>query len=73
MARQQTISVAVAGTYRLTTDAHVYFSRCGECDVQFRREFLTATDVELMLEPGFYTFEFVADQESVVHAQLALE
>jgi len=73
MARQQTVAVAVAGTYRLTTDTHLYLSRCGGCDVQFRREFLTATDVELMLEPGFYTFEFVADQESVVHAELALD
>jgi hypothetical protein len=71
MAARRMIEIESAGTYRLTTGAHLYLSRCGDCDVQFRREFRYSTDIDIELDAGFYALEFVETQDTVVQVELA--
>lgn len=70
MAARRTIEIESAGTYRLTTEAHLYLSRCGGCDVQFRREFRYSTDLDIELDAGVYALEFVETQDTVVEVAL---
>lgn len=70
MAVRRTIEIESAGTYRLTTGAHLFLSRCGDCDVQFRREFRYSTDIDIELDAGFYALEFVETQDTVVEVAL---
>ena len=73
MATQRTLEVEVAGMYRLTSEGHMFLSRCGDCEVQFRREFRGSTDVGLELDIGIYTLEVVADSDTVVQVSLVAE
>ncbi|MBK7826292.1 hypothetical protein [Nannocystis sp.] len=70
MATRRTLEIETAGTYRLTTGAHLFLSRCGDCDVQFRREFRYSTDIDIELDAGFYALEFVETQDTVVEVAL---
>lgn len=73
MATQRTLEVEAAGRYRLASEGHMFLTRCGDCDVQFRREFLSSADVELELDMGTYALEVVADHDTVVQVSLVAE
>ncbi|MCY1057382.1 hypothetical protein [Nannocystis sp. SCPEA4] len=83
IATQQTLAVAVSGTYRLRVDydvpllsadyprSQVRLTRCGECDEQSVQMF-HRTDEELELEAGLYALEIVMPFDTVVSIDLEL-
>jgi hypothetical protein len=81
-ATQHTVEIADGGVYRLRIElelvlspggqpalSQVIFTRCGGCDVQFVR-FYGGADVEVVLEPGLYTFELLPGGDSVMKLEL---
>ncbi|MCY0992919.1 hypothetical protein OV203_37610 [Nannocystis sp. ILAH1] len=81
-AAQRTVEIVDGGVYRLRIELELVLSpggqptvsqmiltRCGGCDVQFVK-FFRGADVEVVLEPGLYTFELLPAGDSVMKLEL---
>ena len=72
IATQRTILVEAAGSYHLSTSSPVVLARCGDCEQQFIPTRLYG-GVDLELDEGLYTLEFMLTADTVVTLELVPE
>ena len=70
---QRTVEIEAAGTYRLSTNSHIFLARCGDCGLQEVLEFEYGVNTSLALGSGLYTIEFIAGGDEVIDIELISE
>ena len=71
---QRSIDIVTAGRYRMRSSAPVVVIRCGGCDVQDDNPVrFPVLDLQIDLDAGLHTLEFMITEEAVVTFELARE